>query len=50
MPPTSNPYLAMNEAYGAENMLKLSDTSRLKLSLQTGENVLMNFRANTALI
>lgn len=36
--PTSNPYLAMNEAYGAENMLKLSDTSRLKLSLQTGEN------------
>lgn len=36
--PTSNPYLAMNEAYGAENILNLSDTSRLKLSLQTGEN------------
>ena len=35
---TSNPYLAMNEAYGAENMLKLSDTSRLKFSIQTGEN------------
>lgn len=36
--PSSNPYLAMNEAYGAENMLKLSDTSKLKISLQTGEN------------
>ena len=36
--PTSNPYLAMNEAYGAENTMNLSDTSRLKLSLQTGEN------------
>ena len=36
--PTGNPYLAMNEAYGAENTLKLSDVSRLKLSLQTGEN------------
>ncbi len=36
--PSSNPYLAMNEAYGAENMLKLSDSSKLKLSLQTGEN------------
>lgn len=35
---TSNPYLAMNEAYGAENMLKLSDTSKLKFSIQTGEN------------
>lgn len=35
---TSNPYLAMNEAYGAENMLKLSDTSRLRFSIQTGEN------------
>ena len=34
----ANPYLAMNEAYGAENMLKLSDTSKLKISLQTGEN------------
>lgn len=34
----SNPYLAMNEAYGAENMLKLSDTSKLKFSIQTGEN------------
>lgn len=33
-----NPYLAMNEAYGAENMLKLSDVSRLKFALQTGEN------------
>lgn len=36
--PSSNPYLAMNEAYGAENMLKLSDTSKFKISLQTGEN------------
>lgn len=35
---SSNPYLAMNEAYGAENMLKLSDTSKLKFSIQTGEN------------
>ncbi len=35
---SSNPYLAMNQAYGAENMLKLSDTSRLKFALQTGEN------------
>jgi len=36
--PTTNPYFAMNNAYGAENTLKLSDSSRLKLSLQTGEN------------
>jgi hypothetical protein len=36
--PTSNPYLTMNEAYGAEHTLNLSDVSRLKLSLQTGEN------------
>ena len=36
--PSENPYFAMNEAYGAENMMKLSDSSRLKLSLQTGEN------------
>ena len=36
--PTENPYFAMNEAYGAESMLNLSDTSKLKLSLQTGEN------------
>lgn len=35
---SNNPYLAMNEAYGAENTLKLSDTSKLKLSIQTGEN------------
>lgn len=35
---SSNPYLAMNEAYGAENTLKLSDSSKLKLSIQTGEN------------
>ena len=35
---TSNPYFAMNEAYGAENTLNLSDTSKLKLSLQTGQN------------
>ena len=34
----NNPYLAMREAYGAENTLNLSDTSKLKLSLQTGEN------------
>lgn len=36
--PSSNPYLAMNEAYGAENTLKLSNTAKLKFSLQTGEN------------
>ncbi len=36
--PSSNPYFAMNEAYGAENTLKLSETSKFKLSLQTGEN------------
>ena len=36
--PTDNPYFAMNEAYGAENTLNLSETSKLKLSLQTGEN------------
>jgi len=36
--PTANPYFAMNNAYGAENTLKLSDSSKLKLSLQTGEN------------
>ena len=36
--PVANPYFAMKEAYGAENMMKLSDNSRLKLSLQTGEN------------
>lgn len=35
---SSNPYLAMNEAYGAENTLKLSDNARLTFSLQTGEN------------
>ena len=29
---------AMNNAYGAENTLNLSDTSKLKLSLQTGQN------------
>ena len=34
----NNPYFAMNEAYGAENTLKLSDSSKLKLSLQTGKN------------
>jgi len=36
--PSDNPYFAMNEAYGAENTLNLSETSKLKLSLQTGEN------------
>ncbi len=36
--PSTNPYLAMNEAYGAENTMKLSDTSKFKLALQTGEN------------
>ena len=36
--PTANPYFAMNEAYGAENTMKLSNSSKLKLSLQTGEN------------
>lgn len=36
--PSANPYLAMNEAYGAENSFNLSDVSKLKLSLQTGEN------------
>ena len=35
---SNNPYLAMNDAYGAENTINLSDTSKLKLSLQTGEN------------
>ena len=35
---SSNPYFAMNNAYGAENTLNLSDTSKLKLSLQTGQN------------
>ncbi|MBQ2886362.1 MAG: hypothetical protein IJE43_21790, partial [Alphaproteobacteria bacterium] len=34
----SNPYFAMNEAYGAENTLNLSESSKLKLSLQTGQN------------
>ncbi len=36
--PTANPYLAMNDVYGAENTLNLSNTSKLRLSLQTGEN------------
>ena len=36
--PSTNPYLSMNEAYGAENTLKLNEISKLKLSLQTGEN------------
>ena len=36
--PSENPYFAMNKAYGAENTLNLSETSKLKLSLQTGEN------------
>ena len=36
--PTDNPYFAMNEAYGAENTWKLNDSSKFKLSLQTGEN------------
>ncbi|MBP3688167.1 MAG: S8 family serine peptidase [Alphaproteobacteria bacterium] len=35
---SSNPYFAMNEAYGAEQVLNLNDTSKLKLMLQTGEN------------
>jgi long-subunit fatty acid transport protein len=35
---TENPYFAMNEAYGAESMLNLSTNSKLKLTLQTGEN------------
>jgi hypothetical protein len=35
---SSNPYLTMNQAYGAENSMKLNDVSKLKLSLQTGEN------------
>ena len=34
----SNPYLAMKEAYGAESMLNLSDSSKLKLSIQSGKN------------
>ncbi|MCM1323552.1 MAG: S8 family serine peptidase [Acetobacter sp.] len=34
----SNPYLAMNEAYGAENTFKLSDASKVKFSIQMGEN------------
>lgn len=36
--PSSNPYFAMNDAYGAENIMNLSDVSKLKLSIQTGEN------------
>lgn len=36
--PSSNPYFAMNDAYGAENIMSLSDVSKLKLSIQTGEN------------
>ncbi|MBR6663765.1 MAG: S8 family serine peptidase, partial [Alphaproteobacteria bacterium] len=35
---TSNPYFSMRDAYGAENTLNLSETSRLKLSIQSGEN------------
>lgn len=35
---SSNPYFAMNDAYGAENTMNLSDVSKLKLSIQTGEN------------
>ena len=35
---SSNPYFAMNEAYGTEQVLNLSDSSKLKLMLQTGEN------------
>ncbi len=35
---SSNPYFNMREAYGAENTMNLSDSSRLKLSLQAGEN------------
>ncbi len=34
----SNPYFAMNEAYGAENTFKLSNASKVKFSIQTGEN------------
>ena len=33
-----NPYLAMREAYGAESSLKLSESSKLKFSLQSGLN------------
>jgi len=36
--PSTNPYLSMRQAYGAENTMKLSESSKLKLSLQTGEN------------
>jgi hypothetical protein len=35
---SSNPYFNMREAYGAENTINLSETSKLKLSLQAGEN------------
>ena len=35
---SNNPYLAMNNAYGAENTINLNESSKLKLSLQTGEN------------
>jgi len=34
----SNPYFSMRDAYGVENTLNLSETSKLKLSLQSGEN------------
>ena len=34
----NNPYLAMREAYGAENSFSLSENSKLKLSLQSGLN------------
>jgi hypothetical protein len=34
----NNPYLAMREAYGAENVMNLSENSKLKLSLQSGLN------------
>jgi subtilisin family serine protease len=33
-----NPYLSMREAYGAESSLKLSESSKLKFSLQSGLN------------
>ncbi len=35
---SNNPYLAMNEAYGVEDTMNLSENSKLKLSIQTGEN------------
>jgi len=38
----NNPYLSMRNAYGVENSLNLSDTSKLKLSMQIGENGLFN--------